>query len=410
MNTIVNSLEEKHTADSTSIGFDYQFYYFLFLSLDLNPGESIGFEIRDDIHIEKPNGEAVLLQLKHSVQRKSNNEIQNLTERDDDLWKTINNWILFINSSLNKNEFINRTFFKLVTNKNDNNNEFISKLNEFNSDVISHDEFTDYLKNLSKNTQNSDIKGYINNLVNLNKGISKKLLSNLEIVTNVGAIIQLIKDRIQKRIFRIERVDAVYDSLCSNVQTEKFLQILDRKKFIITFDEFALKFGRCFDVGFNKEKLPIREIEIVLPENIESQIFIQQLLDIDDIWTGSQDIIDYTTKMIKLHNQLKYWEKYNYLLRSDRIYFDENSISIWKNIFKEHFHEVQRKILQGTTVDKLEEDIRIAALKCLSEIRKNMLSINGTDLGSDLSNGHFYKLSNEPLIGWHFQWQKKYLK
>jgi len=410
MNININSLEEKHTADSKSIGFDYQFYYFLFLALDLNPGESLGFEVRDDIHIEKPNGDAVLLQLKHSVQRSSKNEIQNLTERDADLWKTINNWIQFINNSANKWEYVNRTSFKLVTNKNDDNNEFISKLKDVNLEVISQNEFTEYLKGLLKNTQSDDIKLCITNLVKLNKKISKRFLSNLEIVTNVGGIIQIIKDRIRKRILRIERVDAVYDSLCSNVQTEKYLQILDRNKFIITFDEFASKFGRCFDVGFNMEKLPVREIEIVLPENLESQIFIQQLLDIGDIWSGSQDIVEYTTHMLKLHNHLKYWEENNFLLRSDRIYFDENSISIWKNVFKEHFHEVQRKILQGTNADQLEEEIRIAALRCLNDIRKNMLSINSTDLGSDLSNGHFYKLSNEPQIGWHYQWQKKYKK
>ena len=60
---------EKHTAGGQSLGFDYQFLYFVYLLLDLKQGEKIGYEVRDDIHIEKADGTIVLMQAKHTVQK-----------------------------------------------------------------------------------------------------------------------------------------------------------------------------------------------------------------------------------------------------------------------------------------------------------------------------------------------------
>lgn len=91
---------ETTSADNKSIGFDYQFYYFLNLLLKLSQGEAIGYEIKDDIHIEMSNGREILLQAKHSV------EAGNLTERDEALWKTISNWVEVINDKVSGRELI----------------------------------------------------------------------------------------------------------------------------------------------------------------------------------------------------------------------------------------------------------------------------------------------------------------
>ena len=124
-------VNEEHAADTKLIGFDYQFLYFLYLILDLNTGEKLGFEILDDIHIECPNGNIVLLQTKHTVQKNAKGDQINLTERDSDLWKTINNWILFIEASEEIETFLIKTSFKLVTNKSIKTNLFIENILKF---------------------------------------------------------------------------------------------------------------------------------------------------------------------------------------------------------------------------------------------------------------------------------------
>ncbi|NOU61776.1 hypothetical protein [Marinifilum caeruleilacunae] len=92
-----NKVIEQHTAGPQAIGFDYQFYYFMYLSLQLIPGQKIGFEVKDDIHIDTPSGQ-ILYQTKNSVLKNSEGETQNLTLMDIDLWKTLSNWTEIIKS------------------------------------------------------------------------------------------------------------------------------------------------------------------------------------------------------------------------------------------------------------------------------------------------------------------------
>ena len=78
-------------ADDKLIGFEYQFFYFLLSLLRMKEGDTVGFEVEEDVHIE--NDKKILLcQLKHSIQRNAKKEIKNLTTADNDLWKTLSLW------------------------------------------------------------------------------------------------------------------------------------------------------------------------------------------------------------------------------------------------------------------------------------------------------------------------------
>lgn len=101
----MNKVIEQHTAGPQAIGFDYQFYYFMYLSLQLSKGQKIGFEVKDDVHIDTPEGQ-ILYQIKHSIQKNKDGETQNLTLMDIDLWKTLSNWADMINSEKSNPDYI----------------------------------------------------------------------------------------------------------------------------------------------------------------------------------------------------------------------------------------------------------------------------------------------------------------
>ena len=154
-------INDNHTAGPQLIGFDYQFLYFMYLTLDLSHGQKIGFEILDDIHIELSNGNIELLQTKHTIQKTVKGENINLTERDSDLWKSINNWILFMEASGNIDKYLGQTSFKLVTNKSILDNPFLNNVLKFKKEEISVKEFSDYIVDLYNNTSSIDIKAQI---------------------------------------------------------------------------------------------------------------------------------------------------------------------------------------------------------------------------------------------------------
>jgi hypothetical protein len=119
---------EKTAAESKSIGFDYQYYFFLWKVLLLQPNESVGLEVKDDVHTELSNNHQVLYQLKHTIKKNKDDSIANLTTSDLDMWKTFSNWSKVISDENDSRStiqaqlsFIEKTSFVLASNKSSNN-------------------------------------------------------------------------------------------------------------------------------------------------------------------------------------------------------------------------------------------------------------------------------------------------
>lgn len=403
------SIQEQHTAGAQAIGFDYQFYYFMLLALELRHGQKVGFEVKDDVHIDNADGTTTLLQTKHSVLTSNNGAIQNLTTLDSDLWKTLSNWADFIKKG--KGNFLDKNSFVLATNKNENNNVFIGSLSNFKTDK-NIDTVLKKLNDLKEKTKDTTIQKYIENLVSLDKTKLSSFLSKISIETGIDEIVKRIKNKLLELYRENHIVETIYDSLYSNLQLSKYLEIKSGQKFEITFDDFNKKFGKCFKVSTGVQKLPTRNFPILLPENPEEQIFIKQLLDVGEIQSGSQDVIKYTTLMLKFLRHYTYWsDEENFILFSEAEDFKRDSISRWDNEFKAKYREIKRKIDSGTSLESLESEIKNLSIELVENIRRLDLSIGDyLPLGVDFTNGHYYLLSNNLEIGWHFDWQNKYKK
>ncbi len=400
------SIQEQHTAGAQIIGVDYQFYYFMLLALELRYGQKIGFEVKDDIHIDKEDGTTILFQTKHTILKNSNRKIQNLTTLDTDLWKTLSNWVDFVKKG--KKDFLDKHSFVLATNKNENNNEFINSLSNFKTDK-NIDTVIRKLNDLKDRTKDTTIQRYIKNLISLDKTKLFSFFLKTSIETGFDEIIEEIKNKILERCLQERFVIPIFEKLFSNFQETKYLEIKNRKNFEINFDDFKSKFGKCFQIAFQEKPLPKREMPILLPEDLESQIFIKQLIDIGEIQSGSKYISEYTTQMLKALNHFSFWVEGNYVLPTDMDDFKRNSIQIWANEFKSKYRQIENKIRLGTPLNDLEEDIQTLGIELIDYLRKQDLSIPSyPPIGVEFSNGHYYALSDKLEIGWHFDWLNKY--
>lgn len=396
------------SAADTSIGFDYQFYYYLYLILGLTHGQKIGLEVKDDVHLDLPDGKTVLIQTKHSVQLGKSSKIINLTERDGDLWKTLSNWIKVLNEQSDQLAFIESVTFQLVTNKNNNSNPFFIKIKELSDKILTVKEFKDYLKALIASTSDKTIKGYMKSLSKIPNNILDIFLRKMSFELNEDNLIERIKQRLLEKFYIKEKVNDVYNSLNSSLRDNNYLDVKKGNSLEITFEDFRDKYRHCFKVGLSS-KLPIRDIPIILPPNPENQHFIKQLCDIHALETLDRDeIIELSTHMLMIYNNLSQWEINGDLGPGDLKKFDENSIRMWKNTFDSKFREIKSRNSKGENLLSLEQDIQKAALACLDEIRKAILTIEETMLDVKLSNGHFYLLTEGKSIGWHFDWKNKY--
>ncbi|QCJ40832.1 hypothetical protein FAY30_02305 [Bacillus sp. S3] len=420
------TVQEKTSADSKAIGFEYQYFYFLYQLLQLQTGQTVGYEVKDDVHIDKPDGDQILVQLKHSVETRADGNIINLTEKDEDLWKTISNWISIINDPAEKRlslesqlEFINKTDFQLVTNKSNSiTNLFITKLEEYQSGKLSLVEMKAYLKVLSnpkKGKESSKVDTYISTLENQDEKWLESFLNKLRIEHNKDDLINRIKLRIKEKNVKSSRIDDVFVAVNSRLKEIIYEDIKAGKKVKFTFDEYDKHFTRLFELG-RSIKLPIilSNKRVPLPENPQDYTVIKQLLDVQILSKYDADyeenLVNIFTSKYEMHNHLLRWLQNSEITEDVKREFDEETKSQWTTIFNSTYSKLKRK-LRGMSIEEIDNDELLdLASQCYFETLKLKLSIDDTPINTTMSYGQLYLLSDIPVIGWDYRWKERFAK
>lgn len=388
---------DKTSAADKSIGFDYQYYYFLYRVLKMGRRESVGLEVKDDVHTDLACNRQILIQLKHTTQNKADGTPKNLTTYDSDLWKTLYNWSMVISDQIagrstekSQLDFINKTDFMLVTNKSETDScRFFALLDDPSTARVE-------LKALKTGTEDKEIQLYIQDVLNLTDPVLTAFLRNIRMELEINDVIGLCKDALLEMRLPEDRIDQVFCDLDSRIRQDSFLLIRAGEKIIITFDQFNQKYRRYFDLARSTD-LKIEHYHEPLPTSLNDQTFIKQLLDIGDIKPDNiEEIAQYTRYMMTVKRNLLNWETKGELTREEVIRFNNEAKLRWHNKFRATYRN-----LEGMApVSK--------ALEVLDEMRTEKLSIDEQHMGTEFSNGEYYHLSDLPEIGWHSDWEEKY--
>ena len=137
-----------YTALGPLVGFIYQIYYFLYRLLTIQDGETVSLEKIDDVGAE--TGEKrTYFQLKHSINSKPS-AVKRMTERDTDLWKTLNMWVSIVKKQGDEavqRQWIANSEFVIISNKNAENNRFFELVEAYKKDDSNWDELEKFVSN-----------------------------------------------------------------------------------------------------------------------------------------------------------------------------------------------------------------------------------------------------------------------
>jgi hypothetical protein len=391
------------SAETKSIGFDFQYYFFLWKLLSLRKGQSVGLEVKDDVHCDLNNDEQILYQLKHTVQTSKDGSPKNLTTLDNDLWKTLSNWSKVISDEKDNRTddnaqlaFIKKTSFVLASNKSETKNRFqdiIEKIKSDNDITTARNE----INCLLKMTEDSKKKEYISSILALSDDVLLQFLYKIHFELNLGDIISKCKDAIRSDKILENKIDSVFMSIDSSIRLDNFIKVKDGEKLTISFEEFYTKYRRLYDVARNDDLIFSSIDEPCLySDDLESQTFIMQLIEIGDIDIDDlPSIANYSKQKLKIQNSFEAWLQTGELTKIEAISFQEDAIQKWSHIHKAAF--------RGVTFDTQDN---LNAFKVLDNIRNCDLTLLAQPFNSVNSNGYFYSLSDYPYIGWRKDWEK----
>ena len=391
---------DKTSAETKSIGFDYQYYFFLWKVLSLEDGESVGLEVKDDVHTELDDSTQILYQLKHTIKTKKNDSPINLSSLDKDLWKTLYNWVQVITDKADGRgirkkqlEFISKTSFVLATNKaSSKSNYLINAISDFQNDSIYIGDFIDVLSTLLVKTKDDKIKEYMQTLMLVNTNVLSEFIRKIHFELDENEIIHKCKNAIKADKVPENKISDVFSSIDSAIREDNFINIKQGEKINISFDDFYKKYRKYYDIA-RSCPLFVRSFTCHLPAKMEDQTFIQQLLEVKDIDSDDiEGIAEFTAQRLKLANNIETWLHKGELTSEEIKQFLHDATIEWKN---EH-----RKQMRGVEPDN------VKALNVLDAMREKKLALSNSPLSVELSNGSFYELSNIPRIGWRKDWEK----
>lgn len=394
-----NTVYDLTSADSKIIGFDFQYFYFISKLLHLQEGEKIGYEVKDDVHIETNNSQ-ILIQLKHTIQKKEDGAPANLTELDEDLWKTISRWSDIIsekNAIDEQMSLIERTQFVLATNKDIDSNTFVIYIDRCNKKKNSDSDIIAFLDGLLCKAKSKKIKGYLSNIKKLSVNVLKAFIKKIEIINTGDSIIDDIKKAIRGMMIRESNINDVFNALLSELKQDFFNSVRNNQHQEITYDEWLEKYSVIFMDNRNT-RLPLRKFKPLLPEKPFDLPFIAELIEIGDICDDDIDeVAECFAEKFELEENLKTLHEQGLLVYSEIEAFHQDAKAKWKNSHK--------SCHRSTISDKEDKQ---NALHCLDEVRKYELILKDTDLQTRLSNGEFYYLADKQWIGWRKKWRVNY--
>lgn len=368
----------------------------------MKSGESVGLEILDDVHISSTATLQLLFQLKHTTALAASGKPINLASLDDDLWKTMSNWVKVIcdpndGRSAQKEQvlFIKKTEFHLVTNKSwSQGNLFINKVVDFIDGQCDFYSIKSIVQSLHDQTKNSDIKAHIEDILLLEDDVCERFFMKLRFELGLDEIVQKVKHSIRDKFIAADDVDDVFARLDSNIREENFINIKIKNNILISYDDFMTRYEKIF-ISSRKKELRYDNYKPVLPDNLISQKFVKQLLHIGDISSSEMDIIvEYTINKLRLARNLLEWRKHGQIVADEVDEFHSDVKAQWRNNFRNKFR-----------LNRMPPDVLESAIELLHSLREKKFKIAGEELGTDLSNGELYHLSDSDYIGWHPGWE-----
>jgi hypothetical protein len=397
------------SAAHVQAGFDFQFYVFFYLLLKMGSDcKNIEYESDDDILVITADNKKQLIQAKNAILTQPGT-IVNLTNRDSDLWHTISNWMKQYQHSSNSDFFLEREFL-IYTSKSIESNDFYKKITDYKNDEIEIATLDSELDDLILNTVDTNILDGMSRLKSIDINKRKQFYKRFMIISlpHVSIISEIIEALKYEKAIPEEKMPQVYASLYKELKEDGFIDACKRNRRRLTKEEIYNQLRRSFNRQFDRTLSIDRQVDNLLPSDLLNHTFINQLIDIDYIFPNDEDDIR------KLH--IKRIGSENKLLKSrledhdidktDLENIELNCLAKWDTVFGSSARNIRRKESNGIIVN--EEDLKNQGFACFEQINNYQLQLDTVQFDLEMTQGYFYTMSNEPRIGWRYDWKKKY--
>lgn len=373
------------------LGYTLQYPRALYHLLRGGPGDIVSVEVLGDVAISKPSGEVI------SEEDKSSTSGNPLTDRSTDLWKTFFNWINAINSGVLA---VGKTTFILYCNESSGREGIVNKF----SSAQNHEEIQNAI-NYAKRELNDirpahDIWKYYDFVVNQNETRLLEVVEKFELHVGNGAGYDEVRYEIQRKHVPKSQIEFLMNYLGGWLQKQVSEKIKLGESAVIKWEDFDHQFMVVFDRARRLELIDFTLQDPIQECDIQKQVKIRPcyLRQLEKIEVSDDDILDAVSDFLRADVNRNKWIENETIDEEVARDFDSKLKGFWKN--QRTRIEITEKNLAETKRGQL------LFVDCKSRQEK----IRDVEPPSSTISGTYHALANEPLLGWHPNWEQFFPK
>jgi len=380
----------KSNAPGQLLGYTLQFPRALYHLLRSGAGDTVSIEVLGDVAIIESSGEVTLEEDKSSIVGNP------LTDRSTDLWKTFANWIEIIND---RNLDVRKTKFILYCNQSGRHgivDEFSSAQNQLDAQKA-----IDYAKiELSDIGVEHDIWKYYHNVINQHETLLLDVVERFELQVGNNAGYDEVRYEIQRKHVPDNQIEFLMDKLSGWLQKEISEIIAARRQAVVSWEEFNHQFLVLIErirkrelIDFTREYPPSNE---EVKKHVKTHPCYLKQLDI--IGSSDDELIEAVIDFLKANVNRQNWIECEIIDEDIASDFESKLSTFWKN---------QRKRIK-LTESKLSEEEQGQLL--YTDCKSRQETMRGMSPPESTIAGTYHTLANEPVLGWHPNWEKLFSK
>lgn len=380
----------KSNAPGQLLGYTLQFPRALYHLLRSGSGDTVSIEVLGDVAIIESSGEVTLEEDKSSIVGNP------LTDRSTDLWKTFANWIEIIND---RNLDVRKTKFILYCNQSGRHgivDEFSSAQNQLDARKA-----IDYAKiKLNDIGAEHDIWKYYDKVINQHETLLLGVVERFELQIGKSSVYNELRYEIQRKSVPDNQIEFLMDKLSGWLQKEISEKIAARKKAVVSWEEYNHQFlvllGRIRQrdlIDFTRDYPPSNE---AVQKQVKTHPYYLKQLDV--IGLSDDELIEAVLDFLKANVNRQNWIENEIIDEDIASDFELKLSRFWKN----------KKKLIELTERKLSEEEQGQLLYVECKMRQEKIGDNSPP--ESTIAGTYHTLANEPVLGWHPNWEKLFLK
>ena len=372
------------------LGYALQVPRALFYLLKGGPGDIVCVEVLGDVATLTADAHVKTEEDKSSITSNP------LTNRSTDLWKTFSNWITAIN---NGEINIQKSVFILYSNKSGRPgivNAFDSATNKEEAQSA-----IEKAKGLLKDIgQGHDVWKYYDYAVNKHQDLLAEVIQKFELQIGLGAGYGEVRNELVRKHLPTTQIAFLLENIAGWLHKELTEKIAARQPAIITWEDFDRQVKVLFDRARRLELIDFTLQEPIEESDIQQQVkvrpcYLKQLYAIDcDVDDTLEAVCDFLRAKVNRDKWIED-EIIDETVASD---FQRRLISFWSN---------HKKRIELTEKDLSKKELgQLLLLDCKN--RKETL--RDMDPPHSTIAGTYHALANEPVLGWHPNWEKLFQK